>query len=360
MNWRFFIILFSCIFLMFSACLLHNTSGIFIPVVLAQRVMKCLQCGKNIKSGDRYLRANDGKIFCGKQCYARYFERAFPRCAICRRIVTKGYSSKDGKKSYCSMECLKKTWPKCSLCGTPAASGIMIGGSDGKFFCPQCAAKPKCFCCDLPGNCSKLTDGRDICAKCAETAVMDMDAALPVINDVRKTMRDRFNLYTEHDIKFKLIDIDKLKKLTPVEHTGMELGLYHYQETIEETVLKGTSIWGKVISKTKDRKREESYIIFLLYGMSKQKLIEVTAHELGHDWMQEFYPNIREFKIKEGWAEYVAFLVNEAYGQKYMNSRINDNPDYTYGDGFRMIRDIVEKDGMNGLENLFDEQNKKQ
>lgn len=258
------------------------------------------------------------------------------------------------------MECLKKTWPQCSLCGNRVSSGIIIGeASDGKFFCPQCAAKPKCFCCDLPGNCSKLDDGRDICAKCAETAVMDMEHAFVVINDVRKTMRDHFNLYTKHDIKFKLVDIDKLGELTS-EHTGMELGLYHYQETIEETLLKGTSIWGKVISKTKGEKKEESHMIYLLYGMSEQKLIEVIAHELGHDWMQEFYPNIKDLKIKEGWAEYAAFLVNESYDQEYMNNRINDNPDPVYGDGFRMIRDIVNKEGMNGLESLFDKENKKQ
>ena len=77
--------------------------------------------------------------------------------------------------------------------------------------------------------------------------------------------------------------------------------------------------------------------------MTRNKLAEVLAHELAHDWMQMNYRNISDLKIKEGWAEYVATRVNSLYGRDYMNRRIEENPSDIYGGGYRHISNMAKK-----------------
>jgi hypothetical protein len=69
----------------------------------------------------------------------------------------------------------------------------------------------------------------------------------------------------------------------------------------------------------------------------------VIAHELAHDYMHEQYKNIKDQKIVEGWAEYVASRVNSLYGRESMNIRMEKNPSSTYGDGYRLLASIARK-----------------
>ncbi len=312
--------------------------------------VNCASCNKKI--GGKYLTANN-KSYCSEKC----FEQTLPVCVICNKRCVKGFL-KDNK-SYCSQECLNKTLPKCNLCNKPFSKGVFVGQNQqyGKVFCMQCSAKPKCFACTMPGNCESLQDGRNICEICKKTAIFEQDDAIEIFNDVRKKMYEKLGYSSNHIINFFLTDAPTLEKKSASHTPGQELGLFEYSCTIN-TVTKSKLGWNlKFEEKTEEFKNNEKFSIYALYGLPRAKLIEVCAHELAHDWMQQYYPNISDLKIKEGWAEYVATLVNTLYGQSAMNQRMETNPDKIYGDGYRAIRDFVSQNGKEKLQSFFAENN---
>lgn len=316
------------------------TSVFAAPPPQSQKVF-CDKCKKEIKPGVNRVISSDGKMFCSEKC----FNASLPVCSVCGKILSgSGFKSSDGKSFYCSEKCLSTTWPACSLCGKKVREGTSVSGAGGKaFFCNICTSKPKCFCCDMPANCSKLNDGRYICPECAKTSVMEEAEMLSIAKEVRSKMKDKLNLYTDHKIEFKYTDINELSRKTPVQQEGIELGLYLFEEITERTVTTRGTITGKTVTKTEDDRITRKYTIYLLYGMTRNKLIEVLAHELAHDCMQLNYKHINDLKIKEGWAEYVAARVNSLYARDYLNRRMEENPSDIYGGGYRLISGIAKK-----------------
>ncbi len=73
--------------------------------------------------------------------------------------------------------------------------------------------------------------------------------------------------------------------------------------------------------------------------------------------MQEHFPKIKELWIKEGWAEYIASLINIEYDQEELNKRMQFNTDEIYGKGFRKIKRIAEKYGNKGLIRFLNKRN---
>ncbi len=300
----------------------------------------CVKCGKEIKPFEPVMKTQDGKTFCSQKC----FQASLPSCAVCGKILsTSGFQSKDGKKFYCSKKCLSTTWPACTLCGKNFSEGVNISGATGGqvFFCNLCASKPRCFCCDMPADCGRLGDGRHICPECAKTSVTDDAEMLAIAREVRDKMKVNLNLGTDHSILFKHTDMAELSRKSPTGQEGIELGLYIFEETTERTVTTRSTISGGTVTKTEDDRVSKKYTVYLLYGMTRNKLIEVLAHEMAHDCMQMNYKNITDLKIKEGWAEYVASRVNSLYGRDYMNRRMEENPSDVYGGGYRYISNMA-------------------
>jgi hypothetical protein len=146
-----------------------------------------------------------------------------------------------------------------------------------------------------------------------------------------------------------MVGRDELSGKADNGQSGTELGLFKFEQTIETFTLTKTDYLGrKTITKEK-RKKPPHYTIFLLYGMPKDKLVEVVAHELGHDWMQEHLPEITDLTLKEGWAEYVASLINTSYGRSVMNQRMKQNKNVVYGGGFRKLYKISQKGGLKSV-----------
>lgn len=297
----------------------------------------CAVCGGKIAPG-QYLRDDKGDTYCSRAC----FEETLPKCAVCGGVVKDGLKDADGK-TYCSRECFEETLPTCHMCGCPVASGVKFNNRE--LFCEKCAAKPKCFCCRLPcGDGVHFADGRLRCAECAATAVDDLSAAKILMDDVRRQMSSELGLRTGHHIDFNLIDVPGLKTISKHYDDTMELGVFLYERT--ETKIRETR---GGVTKTRPGKSTERFSIRILNGMSREKFIEVAAHELAHDWMQEAFPDIGDLKVKEGWAEFVAASINEVYGNGHLNERMAHNRNPVYGDGYRMIKKIHDESGDDGL-----------
>jgi hypothetical protein len=299
--------------------------------------LNCVVCRKQIRG--KYLLVND-KAYCSQKC----LDSTIPVCAKCGKSLRKGYY-KRGDQLYCA-DCISSTWPKCSGCGKASKSGTVFRSTRDMFFCPECSQLPKCFSCLVPAYRSKqLDDGRTICLECSKTSVHDMDEAEELFNTVRATMARAFNLDTNHRIHLRMIDLPAMQRRSPGYAHGIELGLFVYDATIKTVITNRLTLGGNKEEKTTYRENV-SYTIFFLTETPRKKLIEVFAHELGHDFLQEYYPGIKSLKVKEGFCELCAYLANIEFGQPEMNTRIKHNPDPIYGGGFRMMYDLYQQDGL--------------
>ena len=329
-----------CLALVFCAML------IFIDVFAQD--LRCAFCGKPIAPNTRFIRSGSN-TFCSDACFNAWAAKSAQRCVVCGNPITDGYT-KDGKV-YCSMKCLSTTFPKCVVCGKRSIKGVLIEGDPSKFVCQECAQKPKCFSCGMPGDTKRMDDGRFICQTCAKTAIYNYSNAEEIFNSVRTLLREKLELSTKHPIVMSLVGLDRLSKMSgksPGE--GMEMGLFDYSGILETHVTGEMDSHGNMRKLNESSQRvDESWKILVLYGLPEARLGEVFAHELAHDWMQEFCPNIKDLKLKEGWAEYIAWKMNSIMGNSSLNSRIEKNPDPIYGDGFRMMKKIADRDGFDGL-----------
>ncbi len=314
---------------------------------LSSVLPKCSVCKKTYNGG--YV--SNGINYCGTEC----LESTLPKCVVCNTPCKGGYTSKN--KRYCSKECLSTSWKKCKRCLKPSSKGFTIGKDETQFYCESCGKLPRCFSCSKPDNGYLFDDGRNICQECYKTSIMKISEAQFIFNEVRRRMKYPLKIYTNHKIKLRLVPKESFEKTETYSSGGLELGLYKYNKSYEKITETKTSLFGKKEVKTRIENEKETYEILVLYGIPKNRFREVVAHELAHDWMKEHFPKIEKLWIKEGWAEYVAKLINIQYNQPELNRRMEFNPDPIYGEGYRKINKIVKEKGNAGLMKFFNQNN---
>jgi len=79
----------------------------------------------------------------------------------------------------------------------------------------------------------------------------------------------------------------------------------------------------------------------------------VVAHELGHAWLHQNGAHDISLKEAEGLCELLAFcfykeVVTEKEGL-FHAAAIEKNPDAVYGDGFRLVHQHYERQGLSAL-----------
>ncbi|HBE73366.1 MAG TPA: hypothetical protein DDW31_04660 [candidate division Zixibacteria bacterium] len=292
---------------------------------------KCGTCGQPVSAGKglkgEYLKHN-GRYYCSQEC----FEQSLPKCGTCGKPVKGGLKDQEGKL-YCCRDCYRQSLPKCAICGQPMEAWTEI--ADHRY-CQACAKLPRCLGCQLPGAEVELDDGRTICKKCLEGAVVDQAEAQRIFDQVRKDMADRLKLKTEHEIGLKLVDARELSGV--VGHRTMhENGYYHYKGTVEQ----GS---GRVLS--------AEYRIYVLSHLSPERLRDVAAHELAHDINQARYPNVAGAKHKqavEGFAQYLSAVMNKHWGQEALNTDKLNVVDPDYVKGFQKFLELDRDGGMKAV-----------
>lgn len=330
------------IFILLVPAWIPDGSFSFAYNAYAKKGSYCSDCGRKLSN---YLEYN-GKRYCSKKC----LHKNLPKCSVCGKPAN--IKRADGK-IFCSKTCISKTWPICSFCKKHSQNGIKRGDSK-VFLCKRCAHRPRCFACQMPADHSKFYDGRYICKHCNRTAVMNIEKAKRIANEVRNTMKQKLGISTDNDIAYYIVGQKKLKGKVKHDHQGVEFGLFLFEQIVEKTTTTTRNLLGKETKETKEEVKLEQNSIYFLFGIPEDKFREVAAHELAHDWMQEFYPNIKDLKIKEGWAEYIASLVNNIYGNSKMNRRMELNKNKIYGDGYRLIKKYVRDNNMDALFDMFE------
>ena len=313
----------------------------------------CHLCGRTIRRGCGYFKF-DSQDYCSRECAERAYERTIPVCAVCGKRCPERYLVSGGR-NFCSQECLETTFPVCTVCGKPTPSGSRA--DDGSFFvCPECMKKPRCFACGLPADADTLPDGRVICGRCDTDAVSDSAAAERIFRQVRRDLRERLGIFTDHEIAFALIDRPTMHRFAAgIGDNPNELGLFVHK--VDYLTQEQRDRKGRVVSR-KTEKSSESFDIYALDFMPPERLEYVCAHELAHDWMAEHYPNITDPVIKEGFAEYVGWLYNRTYGRASLNRQIEKNIDPVYGGGFRRMKRIADRGGFEGVRRYLESKNR--
>ena len=330
-----------------------------------QSVLHCSQCGNKIRPGKSYWKIN-GKILCSRKCQYKIL----PRCAQCGNPIAPGKKYLISKnKPYCSRKCLSKIMPECTVCSRRSFNGGIYAADHSYFACPDCMKLPRCFACTIPvrGG-KKLRDGRNICPRCLKSAVTDLAGALQIFRQVRSILQQQFGIGTKHRITFSLVNLHTLHRLSansssrkgrntspPPGVTVTEQGLFRFDGIIREYTQRNSFREKTVRREVTDAK----YSIYVLDHLPRERMEYVIAHELAHDYLSEYFPGIRLPWVQEGFAEYTGYLYNKYCRRDSLNLRMEKSPDPVYGEGFRKIRAIAEKQGWNGLTNFLRSQQKR-
>lgn len=275
------------------------------------------------------------------------------KCATCKKTISKDreYIVSQGK-NYCSRDCYTQSLPECTICGKRSSTGGIYALDHSFFACPECMKKPRCFVCQIPTDGQKLPDGRVICPNCARTSVADPARAQTLFNEVRNELRFSLGIGTNHPIQFTMVSPEQLHKLSGARSNFVtEQGLFKYEAEVERV-----STRDYLGRKTGENlyKTGENVWIYVLDYLPKNNMEYVIVHELAHDWMTAHYPGIRDPLVKEGFAEYIAWRYNNFHKRTALNRRIESNTDPVYGEGFRKIRRIAERDGFEGLKKYLE------
>ncbi len=307
----------------------------------------CATCGATIKTGTKYYTTANHTTYCSKSCLDK---AVLLTCSACGKKFQKGLQSND--KNFCSRKCLETIFPSCSVCGAKAEKGMLV---ESKFVCEKCfTTKPKCCSCGMPAECSPLQDGRKLCADCAKTAVMDWKTAESLFEKTRTLLKDKLGMGTDSSICFELVDLNELNKLSGNAATEMEMGLFRHEQTTTTTTTSKKNWRGVTTNSKKNSSTEDKNSIYILFGLSEAKFMEVAAHEIAHEAACVKWPHlVKTPVISEGFAQFMASRVNLELGRQEMNQRLRSSPDPVYGDGYRLFEKAYTAEGWKGVEELI-------
>lgn len=312
------------IFLLLS---LFSLSAIF--------ALDCSVCQKKIRG--KYLKDKNGDSFCSEKCFAS----TAPKCNKCNKPCVRGaYTFM--KKFYCSKECMNAV-SKCANCNRPTPHQIRIftnPAGNKKFFCPDCANKPKCYYCAFPYKTSLLPDRRHICPDCKKTEVSSPAVIQQKLKSIRRKLHRMYGFEPNHHIELIVLDLPQLEKecsgIYQMEN-GNRMALMRFEYQInEKTDIRGRKT--KTLGRTKCR-------MFVLKNTPADLLEDALAHELTHDYLRHNTGQYTDLSVEEGFAETIAAEYNKSVNRAYINVRKQNTPDPVYGDGYRKMSEMLKKQG---------------
>ncbi len=308
-----------------------------------KRYEHCERCGRPSAS----LAFVDNKKICGdclaksSRCgicgepiigrYTNYPEIGLSVCERCMATVPKcdfcGRPDKNlrdvGDKKICN-DCMKKA-DLCFICGQPIVGqyGIFEEKSDRKY-CQRCIAKyPKCSSCGAPVGLSgnNLDDGRCLCSSCYASGLFRADQISAIKTQTLNYLSDYLGMNISHKITYTLQGEDFIKEKS---HglSGDLNGLFY--------------------------RKGDKFDIYVLYGLRRDDLYQVLAHEIAHAWMSENAKSERSLEESEGFAQWVAYHFLGYLGLQEQQ-RILLAGDDVYASGLRMMIQLENERGKRGV-----------
>jgi len=252
----------------------------------------CSACGKPLVG--TYYRLTDGRQLCPAD-----YERLGPRCITCRALVVGAYVVLDSRHTVC--RACHERYPACFVCSLPA-------GPQGR----------------------RLSDGRALCAEHVRQAVLTTSPAEAILHQAEKVVLAALGpeMGLEHPVDLvRVVDGAALKRLLGRRaQAGSDvLGLFHLQV----------------------RGFNRRYTVYFISGMPRDRLLTVAAHEYAHAWHSEQNSRYLECssRMREGFAEWVAFKVNQHLGRQAECDRMLAGKSSPYIDWLRRFLQIEQAAG---------------
>ena len=189
--------------------------------------------------------------------------------------------------------------PVCNQHYGPTVYGLTKRGRTEKVFvCADCAKlETRCYICAMPvkDKFLRLADGRLLCEDDAKQAVLEQFEAEKLFDDVkRETQTVLTQLGTLPNNNIKLI----LEAKARLDKTGPNVISTH-----DDRLLMGL---------TRTIGREEGqfeHTVYLLHGLTKERMTVVAAHEYAHAWMHENVRRKLNQDTVEGFCDWIAHKI---------------------------------------------------
>ncbi|KAL8143589.1 hypothetical protein V2J09_016621 [Rumex salicifolius] len=278
----------------------------------------CVGCKSEIGHG-RFLSCMGG--FWHPQCF---------RCHTCQVPITDYEFSVSGNRPF-HKSCYKAMHhPKCDVCENciPTNAAGLIEYRAHPFwmqkYCPshEFDKTPRCCSCERmePRNTQYLFlgDGRRLCLKCLDSAIMDTHECQPLYLEIQE-FYEGLNMKVEQQVPLLLVERQALNEAMEGEKNGH----HHLPETrglclSEEQTISTISRRPKIGAGYRIMEmRTEPYrlirqcevtAILILFGLPRLLTGSILAHEMMHAWLRlNGYPNLRP-EIEEGICQVLAHL----------------------------------------------------
>jgi hypothetical protein len=215
---------------------------------------------------------------------------------------------------------------RCDICGAPIGAMVYtvqdtITG-EKKQICSDCMLLGKtCFVCGLPTrtNYVELPDGRVLCERDAETAMLDEEQAGQLCRETRDQLDrlfSRFLAFPETNVTVSVIDRIHLQEL--FKFAGHDYVC--------------PNVWGYV--ETRSKYGHFEHAMSLLSGLPRSAFAATCAHEYTHTWLNENLSEARKQTLSrdadEGFCELVSYLLMAAQNEEGQKKQILANA-YTRG-----------------------------
>lgn len=273
------------------------------------------------------------------QCFA---EQYAPRCALCSKPLTGKFVQSEGKSYHerCYGEHLAV---KCQVC-LRMIVGPMIKDYWGHVYHAEHAREfGACTYCSklvhprISGGGTTYADGRVVCRGCYKLAVTRERDGQAVVARVRQQMAGWGVDLGDVQVPVSFIDRHTLsRRLHGGPHAAAK---YVYGLAHMETVRQGRTV------------TQRRAAVYLLHGLPLQVLEAGAAHELMHVWNFYHCPP-HAFALEEGSCNYMSYRMIQGHQGPMADYQIHSmmtDPHPHYGEGFRRVKQYVDKHGFDAL-----------
>ena len=285
----------------------------------------CNLCGRAVNENESRLFPRKSKPHSKGLLVCADCERTKPRCAVCQTPMLVD-RAEFGICANCIREGLR-----CRSCGVRInGKFLMVNGNEGPY-CEKCFRQyAQCDLCGVPvGKDGVLyEDGRMICARCHQTAIVDPQIANTLFEQVVDILEKSLGLRLVVRPRLAVVDHVRLVELarTPAAQTG------HDSE-------RALGLFMRV-----GRKR----FIYLQEFLPRILFIQVAAHEFAHAWQGENCPLMDDPMLREGFAEWAAYHVLLELDAKKKVEQMLVRRDL-YGQGLHHFVEIEKQGGRAGV-----------
>jgi hypothetical protein len=231
----------------------------------------------------------------------------------------------------------------CDICGAPLTNTFYSVTDklreEKAMVCAECIKlTAHCFICGLPvkTNFTTLPDGRFICSRDAETAVLDDERAKDICRQTRDEINrllSRFISLPETNVTTRVVDRVELEGL--FKHAGRDNECPNVLGCLE----------------TQTNRLWKQHSLSVLSGLPLAELKATCAHEYGHAWLNENLTRKRHEGLgksaNEAFCELLAFKLMDAENEETEKKLIQRNT-YTRGQ-IRLFINAQESYGFNDI-----------